>query len=157
MDEETWPDQKKTTTNTKTKTKTKTMTKTTTFREHLQRAILETCDIWDTDKILTIENLNWWQSLWSDNWEWHWTAFAILAMFIHWKQFCYQELWQIWSDLFQLLDPLLMVTYLGVCTVRSGLHWFVQLPIAVDIWLHGSGARDEARAKSCHSASLKNN
>ena len=30
---------------TKTKTKTKTMTKTNTFREHLQRAILETCDL----------------------------------------------------------------------------------------------------------------
>ena len=44
-DEETWPDQKKTMT--KTNTKTKTMTKTNTFREHLQRAILETCDLWD--------------------------------------------------------------------------------------------------------------
>ena len=31
--------------------------------------------------ILTIENLNSWQSLWSDNKEWHWTEFAILAMF----------------------------------------------------------------------------
>ena len=31
---------------TKTKTKTKTMTKTNTFREHLHRAILETCDLW---------------------------------------------------------------------------------------------------------------
>ena len=40
---------KKTMTKTKTntKTKTKTMTKTNTFREHLQRAILETCDLWD--------------------------------------------------------------------------------------------------------------
>ena len=32
---------------TKTKTKTKTMTKTNTFRELHQRAILETCDLWD--------------------------------------------------------------------------------------------------------------
>ena len=32
--------------------------------------------------ILTIENLNSWQSLWPDNLLWHWTAFAILAMFI---------------------------------------------------------------------------
>ena len=32
-------------TDTKTKTKTKTMTKTNTFREHLQRATLETCDL----------------------------------------------------------------------------------------------------------------
>ena len=32
---------------TKTNTKTKTMTKTNTFREHLQRAILETFDLWD--------------------------------------------------------------------------------------------------------------
>ena len=31
--------------------------------------------------ILTIENLNSWQSLVPDNWLWHWTAFAILAMF----------------------------------------------------------------------------
>ena len=31
--------------------------------------------------ILTIENLNSWQSLLPDNQEWHWTAFAILAMF----------------------------------------------------------------------------
>ena len=39
---------KKTMTKTQTKTKTKTMTETNTFREHLQRAILETSDIWDT-------------------------------------------------------------------------------------------------------------
>ena len=44
-DEETWPDQKKTMTKTKTNTKTK--TKTNTFREHLQKAILETFDHWD--------------------------------------------------------------------------------------------------------------
>ena len=31
--------------------------------------------------ILIIENLNSWQSLLPDNQEWHWTAFAILAMF----------------------------------------------------------------------------
>ena len=36
-------------TKTMTNTETKTMTKTNTFREHLQRAILETCEIWDTD------------------------------------------------------------------------------------------------------------
>ena len=30
---------------TKTNTKTKTMTKTNTFREHLEKAILETCDL----------------------------------------------------------------------------------------------------------------
>ena len=34
-------------TKTKTKTKTKTMTKTNTSRKHLQRAILENCDLWD--------------------------------------------------------------------------------------------------------------
>ena len=33
--------------------------------------------------ILTIENLNSWQSLLSDNKLWHWTAFAILAMFLN--------------------------------------------------------------------------
>ena len=43
--EETWPDQKNTIT--KTNTKTKTMTKTNTFREYLQRAIPENCDLWD--------------------------------------------------------------------------------------------------------------
>ena len=32
--------------------------------------------------ILTIENLNSWQFLWPDNYEWPWTAFTILAMFI---------------------------------------------------------------------------
>ena len=32
--------------------------------------------------ILTLENLNSWQSLFSDNQLWHWTAFAILAMFL---------------------------------------------------------------------------
>ena len=52
-DEETWHDPKKLT---KTKTKTKTMTKTKIFWEHLLRAILETCDIWDTEYN-------------SDNWE----------------------------------------------------------------------------------------
>ena len=109
-DENTWHDQKKLT-----KTNTKTMTKTNIFREHLQRTILETCDLWDicsewwedttwpkkidkdkdqdNDKdkdkdkdilrtppksnprdfnislstILTIENLNSWQSLSPDN------------------------------------------------------------------------------------------
>ena len=35
--------------------------------------------------ILTIENLNSWQSLLDDNWEWQWTAFAILAMFSKWS------------------------------------------------------------------------
>ena len=39
VDEERWSDQKKTMTKTNTKTKTKT------FREHLQRAIAETCDL----------------------------------------------------------------------------------------------------------------
>ena len=34
-------------TKTNTKKKTMTMTKTNTFRKHLQRAILETCDLWD--------------------------------------------------------------------------------------------------------------
>jgi len=123
-DEETWPDQKKR--RTKTNTKTKTMTKTNTIREPCQRAILETCDLWDIWSewwedltwpkkwlrqrqwqwqrqiqrqwqrqtkglvtfetlitILKIENLNLWQSLLPDNKEWHWTAFAILAMFIY--------------------------------------------------------------------------
>ena len=32
---------------TRTNTKTKTMTKTNTFREHIQRVIIETCDLWD--------------------------------------------------------------------------------------------------------------
>ena len=41
--EETWPNQKKM----KTKTNTKTMTETNTFREHHQRASLQTCDLWD--------------------------------------------------------------------------------------------------------------
>ena len=46
-DEGTWPEQQKTMTMTKTntKTKTKTMTKTTRFREHLQRATPESCDL----------------------------------------------------------------------------------------------------------------
>ena len=35
--------------------------------------------------ILTIENLNSWQSLLPDNQEWQWTAFAILAMFF-WRR-----------------------------------------------------------------------
>ena len=35
----------KTKTMTKTNTKTKTMTKTNTFREHIQRVIIETCDL----------------------------------------------------------------------------------------------------------------
>ena len=41
-DEGTWLDQQK-----DKRTKTKTMTETNTFREHLQRATLETCDLWD--------------------------------------------------------------------------------------------------------------
>ena len=42
-DELTRPDKKETMT--KTNTKTNTMTKTNTFREHIQGAILETCDL----------------------------------------------------------------------------------------------------------------
>ena len=42
-------------------TKTKTMTMTNTFREHLQRAILETCDLWDIWS-------EWWEDLtWPKN------------------------------------------------------------------------------------------
>ena len=41
------PTEKKTKTMTMTMTMITTMTKTNTFREHLQRAILETCDLWD--------------------------------------------------------------------------------------------------------------
>ena len=50
-----------------TKTNTKTMRKTDTFKEHLQRAILVTCDIWDTDYI-------------SDNWE-----PEIMTIFVTWQ------------------------------------------------------------------------
>ena len=46
-DEETWPDQQKDNDKDKYKDKDKDMTKTNTFREHLQRATPETCDIWD--------------------------------------------------------------------------------------------------------------
>ena len=42
-DEKTRPDQKKTMT--KIKARQKTMTKTNIFREHFQRAVLETCDL----------------------------------------------------------------------------------------------------------------
>ena len=38
--------------------------------------------------ILTIENLNSWQSLLPDNQKWQWTAFAIIAMFFILKSFC---------------------------------------------------------------------
>ena len=44
-EEEPCPDQEKTMTKKKTNAKTKTMTKTNTFREHHQRAILETFDL----------------------------------------------------------------------------------------------------------------
>ena len=50
------------------KTKTKTVTMTNTFREHLQRAILETCDLWDIwsewwGDMTTSDNFdNFWQS-----------------------------------------------------------------------------------------------
>ena len=55
---------KKTITKTKTKTKTKTLTKTNTFREHLQRAIPETCDLWDI-------SLEWWVDMtWPKKRQW---------------------------------------------------------------------------------------
>ena len=41
--------------------------------------------------IATNENLNSWQSLLSANWLWHWTAFAILAMFQLGK--CIVQIW----------------------------------------------------------------
>ena len=40
-----------------------------------------------TDSILTVENLDSWQSLLPDNQEWHKTAFAILLMFWWWYVF----------------------------------------------------------------------
>ena len=64
-DEGTWPNQKKA--NEKDKYKDKDMTKTITFREHLQRAIPVTCDIWDTDYI-------------SDNWE-----IEFMTIFVTWQ------------------------------------------------------------------------
>ena len=100
--------------------------------------ILETCDFWDTDyifwqflttltilwlatfetliTILTIENLNLWQSLLPDNKERHWTAFAILAMFFignFWTQYnhidhtfeWFQFMWML--ILFNLIPQLL--------------------------------------------------
>ena len=42
--------------------------------------------------ILTIENLNSWQSLVPDNQLWHWTAFAILAIYIYLDIHSYQML-----------------------------------------------------------------
>ena len=44
--------------------------------------------------ILTIENLNSWQSLLLDNYEWHWTAFAILAMFWVFIRSDLSDLWE---------------------------------------------------------------
>ena len=44
--------------------------------------------------IFTIENLNSWQSLFPDNQEWHWTAFAILAMFSCYKMLAFPFLMQ---------------------------------------------------------------
>ena len=67
---------------TMTNTETKIMTKTNKFREHLPRAILENCEISDTDY-----NFDNWEPEFMAScvtWqlkEWHWTAFAILAMF----------------------------------------------------------------------------
>ena len=87
--EKTWHDQKKMT---NTKTKTKTMTKT--FWEHLLRAILETCDLWDICS-------EWWEDMtWPKNWQrqiqrqWqrqrqrqrhlrHWLQFWQLRTWIH--------------------------------------------------------------------------
>ena len=47
----------------------------------MSNTTLVTCDIETQITILKIENLNPWRSLLPDNKEWHWTAFAILAMF----------------------------------------------------------------------------
>ena len=60
------------------KTMAMTKTKTMIMTRLMTKAILETCDLWDID-CMTIENLNSWQSLWSDNL--HCTAFTIFAMF----------------------------------------------------------------------------
>ena len=67
---------KKTMTKTNTKTKAMTMTKTNTFREHIQRATLETCDLWD---ILSEwwEDMTWpkkikWQRQRQWQWQWQW-------------------------------------------------------------------------------------
>ena len=82
-DEETWPDQKKTMTKAKAKTKTKTVTKTNTYREHLQRAILETCDLWN---------------IWS---EW-WGDMTISDNFDNSENF--KNFWQLWQFLTTLIS-----------------------------------------------------
>ena len=97
-DEETWPDQKKDNDKNKDKDndKDKYILRTPSKSDprylwllgHLMRVMMRhdlTKDtwhgLWTWVKLLIIENLNSWQSLWPDNWEWHWTAFEILAMF----------------------------------------------------------------------------
>ena len=51
--------------------------------------------------ILKTENLNSWQSLLPDNYEWHWTAFTILAMFKisglshFWGNYVFKKSWPI--------------------------------------------------------------
>ena len=50
---------------------------------HLRHLLKQSCRLVTIETlitILTIENLNSWQSLLPNNQEWHWTAFAILAM-----------------------------------------------------------------------------
>ena len=57
----TWQKKRKVT---KTKPKTMTMTNKNTFRDHLQRAILETCDLWDIWS-------EWWEDMtWPKNRQW---------------------------------------------------------------------------------------
>ena len=74
-DEKTWHDQKKLT-KTNTKTKTMTKTKTRTFWEHLLRAILETCDLWDICSEWW-EDVTWpkknrqWQIQRQRQWQWY--------------------------------------------------------------------------------------
>ena len=79
--------------------------------------------LWACEKLLTfqtVENLNSWQSLWPDNKEWHWTAFAILVMFFL-LSFEWEKL--NWTQILVNFDNSL---YHRVKTDTQKYHWLIQ-------------------------------
>ena len=68
---------------------------------------------------VTIDNLNFWQSLSPHNQEWHWTAFAILAMFIY-----YVKLWSL-NLVLNLTHMYHKFLYLPIWTLILYIYWLL--------------------------------
>ena len=92
--------------------------------------------------ILTIENLNPWQYVLPDNYKWHWTAFAILAMFLLIKPpSYYQKSLSLQNVLKRNLDIiyhryLMLINYFDISQTKLLTNFF-DIPLRNLLTFHG--------------------